>query len=51
MTLSECAGWLLAVVICLVVPLALGYWHEAIAGTVALAVLAWLLKKKHGEGR
>jgi hypothetical protein len=31
----------LAVIICLVIPLAFGHWREAIAGTAALAVLWW----------
>jgi len=35
----------LAVIICLVIPLAFGHWREAIAGTGALVVLWWLLRR------
>ena len=45
MTASERVSWLLAVIVCLVIPLAFGHWREAIAGTGALAVLAWLLRR------
>jgi len=44
-TRSERLGWALAVIICLALPLALGYYREAIAGTAALAVLWWLLRR------
>jgi len=45
MSRSERIGWLLAVIICLVIPLLFGHWREAIAGTGALAVLWWLLRR------
>jgi len=38
----EVVGWALGAVICVVIPLALGYWREVIAGTGALAVL-WVI--------
>ena len=38
-------GWALGVIICIVLPLALGYYGLAIAGGGALAVLAWRVKK------
>jgi len=46
MTRSERIGWLLAVIICLVIPLALGYYGLAIAGGGAPAVLAWRVKRE-----
>jgi len=45
MSRSERIGWLLGLIICLVIPLAFGHWREAIAGTGALAVLWWLLRR------
>jgi len=42
---SERIGWALAVIICLVIPLLFGHWREAIAGTGALAVLWWRLRR------
>ena len=45
MTWPEWIGWLLAVFLCVILPLAFGHWREAIAGTAALAVLAWLLRR------
>ena len=45
MTRSDKLAWLLALVICLVIPLLFGHWREAIAGTAALGVLAWLLRR------
>ena len=43
MTRSDKLAWLLALVICLVIPLAMGYYGLALAGGGGLAVLAsWL---------
>ena len=42
---AERIGWLLGLIICLVIPLLFGHWREAIAGTGALAVLWWLLRR------
>ena len=42
--MAEVIGWILAVAICIVLPVALGY-YDAVAGRAAgLAVLAWLLR-------
>ena len=45
MTTSEQVSWLFGVIICLALPVALGYYGLAIAGTGALAVLWWLLRR------
>jgi len=51
MTRAEKLAWLLAVIICLVIPLAFGHWREAIAGTGGLAVLAWRISPWRSRGR
>ena len=48
MTRSDKLAWLLALIICLVIPLLFGHWREAIAGTGALGVL-WLLRREQLE--
>lgn len=45
MSTSERIAWLLAVFLCVILPLALGYWGLALAGTGGLAVLAWRLRR------
>ena len=42
---AERLGWLLAVGLCVGLPLALGYWGLAPAGGLSLAVLAWRVKR------
>jgi len=37
--MAEVIGWILGVVICIALPLALGYYGLAVAGGVGLAVL------------
>lgn len=39
--MAQVTSWILAVVICIVLPLALGYYGLALAGAAGLAVLAW----------
>ena len=45
MTRSDKLAWLLALVICLVIPLAMGYYGLALAGGGGLAVLWWRVKR------
>jgi len=45
MTRSEKLIWGLGMIICLVIPLALGYYGLALAGGGELVVLAWRVKK------
>ena len=45
MTTSERTAWLLAVFLCVGLPLALGYYGLALAGAGGLAVLAWQLRR------
>jgi len=40
-TTSEWIGWLLAMFLCVIFPLALGYYGLALAGAGGLGVLAW----------
>ena len=42
---AERLSWALGVVICIVLPLALGFYGLAVAGGGALAVLAWRVKR------
>jgi len=43
---AERLGWILGVVVCIVLPLALGYYSLALAGAGGLAVLAWRVKRE-----
>ena len=43
--MAEVIGWILGVIICIVLPVALGYWDLAVAGASGLAVLAWRVKR------
>ena len=43
--MDEVIGWILAVVICIVLPVALGYYDLALAGGGGLAVLWWRVKE------
>jgi len=45
MTWPERIGWLLALFLCVILPLALGYYGLALAGAGGLAVLAWQLRR------
>jgi len=42
---SERIGWALAVFLCVILPLALGYWGLALAGAGGLVVLWWRVKR------
>jgi len=44
MSKPELAGWLLAGVCCVVIPLALGYVGLALAGAALLALAWWVLR-------
>lgn len=41
---AERLGWIVGVVICIVLPLALGYYDLAVAGAGGLAVLGWRVR-------
>ena len=43
---AERLGWILGGVICIVLPLALGYYGLALAGAGGLAVLWWRVKRE-----
>lgn len=43
--MAEVIGWILAIVVCIVIPLALGYYALALVGAGSLAVLWWLLRR------
>lgn len=43
---AERVGWLLAAIMCLIIPLAMGYRGLAVVGGASLAVLAWLLARE-----
>ena len=45
MTRSDKLSWVLAVILCVVIPLGLGYYGLAIVGGLSLAVLAWVLRR------
>ena len=42
---AERLGWILSVIICIALPVALGYYDLALAGAGGLAVLAWRVKR------
>lgn len=45
MITSDRVSWLLALVCCVIIPQALGYYALALAGGGSLAVLAWVLRR------
>lgn len=48
MGMAEKVGWLLAVVLCVLLPALLGYWKLAVVGALLLALTWWLLARKAG---
>ena len=47
--MAEKVGWLLAVVLCVVLPVALEYYGLALAGAVLLALAWWLVREGGGD--
>ena len=45
MSRAERIGWLLAVIICVVLPLALGYVGLGVVGGALLALAFWVLRR------
>ena len=45
----EVIGWALGVIICTVIPLAMGYYGLALVGGLSLAVL-WVILRRAGRG-
>lgn len=43
--MAERLGWILAIVLCVILPAALGYYGLALAGRSELAMLWWRLRR------
>ena len=47
----ELTGWLLAALLCVGLPLGMGYLDLALVGAVTLALAAWLVRRGRKENR